>query len=71
MKKEVEDVGEAGMDTTCPFDQSGILKESIEYIKSQLNLTEVTVVNIAETDLAVPDKVAQGVSPGKPTLWMR
>jgi len=59
------------MDTKCPFDQSGILKESIEYIKSQLNLAEVTVVNIGETDLAVPDKVAQGVSPGKPTLWMR
>ena len=71
MKKEVEDVGETGMDTKCPFDQSGILKESIGYIKSQLNLEEVTVVQIDGSDLEVPDKIAQGVSPGKPTLWMR
>jgi len=71
MKREVEDCGESGMDTKCPFDQMGILKESISYIKSQLNLEEVIVVQLDGCDLPVPDKVAQNVSPGKPTLWMR
>jgi leucyl-tRNA synthetase len=74
-KKQVKFVmqfcGETGMDTKCPFDQMGILNESTAYIKSQLNLEEVSVVLIDGCDLEVPDKVAQNVSPGKPTLWLR
>lgn len=71
MKREVEDVGETGMDTKCPFDQIAILNESLAYIKSQLNLEEVNVGKVEDPDLAVPERTSQNVTPGKPVLWMR
>lgn len=71
MKKEVEDVGEMAMDIKCPFDQLAILKESQAYLKAQLNLEDVGIGSIDDDELAVPDRVSQNVSPGKPYLWIR
>ena len=71
MKREVDEVGEMGMDIKCPFDQLAILNESNAYIKSQLGLEEVGVASVLDAELAVPDKVGQNVTPGKPYLWMR
>lgn len=71
MKREVEDVGEMGMDIKCPFDQLAILKESKSYIQSQLGLAEVDVRSVDDSELDVPDKTSQNVTPGKPFLWMR
>ncbi|EJK66155.1 hypothetical protein THAOC_12940 [Thalassiosira oceanica] len=70
MKREVEDVGEMGMDTTCSFDQSAILNESIAYIKSQLSLEELSIARVEDAE-SVPDKISQNVTPGKPALWLR
>eukprot|EP00571_Detonula_confervacea_P016849 CAMPEP_0172299366 /NCGR_PEP_ID=MMETSP1058-20130122/1709_1 /TAXON_ID=83371 /ORGANISM="Detonula confervacea, Strain CCMP 353" /LENGTH=1113 /DNA_ID=CAMNT_0013008811 /DNA_START=70 /DNA_END=3411 /DNA_ORIENTATION=- len=71
MKREVDDVGEMGMDIKCPFDQLTILNESLAYIKSQLNLEELSVGCVDDAELAVPERTAQNVSPGKPVLWIR
>ena len=71
MKKEVDDVGEMAMDTTSPFDQLAIMNESLAYIKSQLNLEEVSAGRVDDPELAVPDKIAGNVMPGKPVLWLR
>jgi leucyl-tRNA synthetase len=70
-KREVEEVGETGMDVKCPFDQLAILSESIAYIKSQLSLEEVGIGKVDDPELAVPDRTSQNVSPGKPVLWIR
>ena len=70
MKREVEDVGEMGMDTTCSFDQSAILNESIAYIKSQLSIEELSIAKVEDAE-SVPDKISQNVTPGKPALWLR
>lgn len=71
MKREVDDVGEMGMDIKCPFDQLAIFSESLAYIKSQLNLDKLGVGRVDDPELAVPDNTAQNVAPGKPVLWMR
>jgi len=71
MKKEVEDVGEMGMDIKCPFDQVAIMNESLSYIKSQLNLEGLGVGRVDDSELAVPENTSQNVAPGKPYLWMR
>ena len=71
MKKEVDDVGESGMDIKLPFDQFAIINESTAYIKSQLNLEEVGVGSVGDQELEVPEKIVGNVMPGKPFLWMR
>ena len=71
MKKEVDDVGEMGMDIKCPFDQFAILSESLAYIKAQLNLEDLGVGRVDDPELAVPERTSQNVLPGKPALWMR
>jgi len=70
-KKEAEEVGEMALDIKCSFDQLNILKESTNYIKSQLNMEEVGVEKVDDEELAVPEKVSQNVTPGKPVLWLR
>lgn len=70
MKREVEDVGEMGMDIKCSFDQLAILNESLAYIKSQLSM-EIGVGRADDPELAVPDRTVQQVMPGKPVLWIR
>lgn len=71
-KKEVEEVGPAVMDTTLPFDQRSILEESVAYLKSQLNLENVNVIRIDDTDESshVPDRTKDNVVPGKAVLWL-
>jgi leucyl-tRNA synthetase len=75
VKKEVEDVGAAAMETSLPFDQMEILKGSEKYMKTQLNLTDLNFINVGSGDdeaaKEVPDRVVENVTPGKPYLWIR
>ena len=74
IKREVDEVGPVAMDTELPFDQTAILESSEAYIKAQLNLTNVTFINLGsdgDAAKAVPDRVAENVTPGKPFLWLR
>lgn len=74
IKKEVEDVGSMAMDIQLPFDQKEILVASDGYIKSQLNVTELDIINLRDTEGAasdVPERTKENVSPGKPVLWLR
>jgi hypothetical protein len=43
------------------------------YIKSQLNVTELDIINLSDTEGAadVPERTKENVSPGKPVLWLR
>jgi leucyl-tRNA synthetase len=74
VKKEVEDVGPAAMDTSLPFDQMEIFTGSEQYIKTQLGLQELDFIKLDggdETATQVPDRVAENVTPGKAYLWIR
>lgn len=71
MKREVDEVGEMGMDIKCTFDQLAILNESKAYIQSQLGMEEIGIASVLDADLAVSDKISQNVTPGKPYLWIR
>lgn len=71
VKKEVEDAGPVAMDVQLPFDQKEILSISLDYIKAQLNLTELNIIKVGEDEAKdLPEKVSDGASPGKPYLWM-
>jgi leucyl-tRNA synthetase len=70
VKKEVEDAGPVAMDVQLPFDQKEILSASLEYIKAQLNVTDLNVMKVGE-DEEISDKVADSTTPGNPYLWMR
>lgn len=74
VKKEVEDVGPAAMDTSLPFDQMEMFKGSERYIKKQLGLEEISFVKLGGDDEEakdVPDRIVELVTPGKPHLWAR
>lgn len=74
VKKEVEEVGPAAMDTTLPFDQMEILKGSDRYIKKQLDIEDLDFIKIGEGEESgkdVPDRIVENVTPGKPYLWVR
>lgn len=71
-KKEVEEVGPVAMETTIPFDQKAIMEDSVEYLKSQLHLKKVDVINLGESDASeIPDRLRENVVPGKAYLWFR
>ena len=70
-KREVEDVGPVAMETSLPFDQKAILEQSTAYLKSQLNFKEIDIVKTddAEACADAPDRLKEGVVPGKASLW--
>lgn len=70
MKAEAADVGKVAMDIQLPFDQESILRGSLVYIKSQLNIPEIDILK-SETAEGCPDRITDQVTPGKPYLWMR
>jgi len=69
IEKEVAEVGKVALDIQLPFDQASILEESMNYMKSQLNLKELDVLKSEMTE-GIPDRVLEQVTPGKPYLWM-
>jgi hypothetical protein len=52
------------------FDQYAILEVSLTYLKSQLNIPELDILDLKTVE-DVPDRVAGQVSPGGPHLWIR
>jgi leucyl-tRNA synthetase len=68
-KNEVEEVGPVAMETTIPFDQRAIMEDSIDYLKSQLNLQSIDIINLDNSDAEIPDRLRENVVPGKAYLW--
>jgi len=70
-KREVEDVGPVAMETSLPFDQKAILEQSTAYLKCQLNFKEIDIVKTDDDEACAdaPDRLKEGVVPGKASLW--
>jgi leucyl-tRNA synthetase len=70
MKDEANEVGKVALDLELPFDQQSILEGSLTYLKTQLNLPDVDILDLNSAE-GVPDRIAEQVLPGRPHLWMR
>jgi leucyl-tRNA synthetase len=74
VKREVDEVGFVAMETQLPFDQKEILVDCASYIKAQLNVPDIDIINLdvdKEAAASVPEARAEMVTPGKPYLWLR
>jgi leucyl-tRNA synthetase len=69
MKDEANDVGAIALDLELPFDQCAILEDTIPYLKAQLDLPNLDVVDLDKAE-GIPDRVVSNVAPGRPYLWM-
>jgi leucyl-tRNA synthetase len=70
MKDEANEVGKVALDLELPFDQKSILEGSFTYLKSQLNLADLDILDLEKAE-GIPDRVADQVLPGRPYLWLR
>jgi leucyl-tRNA synthetase len=70
MRDESNEVGRVALDLELAFDQYAILEVSLTYLKSQLNIPELDILDLKTVE-DVPDRVAGQVSPGGPHLWIR
>mmetsp|Transcript_22931 Transcript_22931/g.40363 ORF Transcript_22931/g.40363 Transcript_22931/m.40363 type:complete len:98 (+) Transcript_22931:1-294(+) len=70
MKDEANEVGRIALDLDIPFDQYAILESSLTYVKAQLGIPDLDILNLSTAE-GVPDRVAEQVTPGKPHLWIR
>jgi leucyl-tRNA synthetase len=70
VKAEAQEVGRVAMDLELPFDQKSILEVSLKYLKSQLNLSTLNIVDLKAAE-DIPERIFGMVSPGKPHLWIR
>lgn len=74
VQSEINDVGETALDVQLPFDQAEILTQNLDYIKAQLNVSEINILKVGHEEAAaagLPDRIAENVTPGKPSLWFR
>lgn len=73
MKKEVDDVGIMAMDVKLPFDQNLLIEGSMAYIKAQLQLETIDIIQTDSSSEGeeVPQRISDNVTPGKPYLWIR
>ena len=74
VKKEVEEVGAVAMDTELSFDQEETIMGSFNYMKTQLNVEELSIIKLgtgSEEEGKIPPRVLDNanVTPGKPYLW--
>ena len=70
MRDESNEVGRVALDLELAFDQFAILEVSLTYLKCQLNIPELDILDLKTVE-DVPDRVAGLVSPGGPHLWIR
>jgi leucyl-tRNA synthetase len=70
MKDEANDVGNLALDLELPFDQRTILEDALSYLKVQLDVPSLDVVDLSTAE-GIPDRVASNVTPGRPHLWIR
>ena len=70
MKGEVAEVGTVALDIQLPFDQASVLKGSLAYIGSQLEVKDLDIRKV-EMDSELPDKVKEQATPGNPYMWLR
>jgi leucyl-tRNA synthetase len=71
MKNEASEVGKVALDTQLPFDQDAILSGSMQYLKSQLNISEADILKVESSSEDIPSRIADQITPGKPYLWFR
>ena len=74
MKGEVAEVGTVALDIQLPFDQTSVLKSSLDYICSQLEVEDIDIRKVemdSEMDSELPDKVKEQATPGNPYMWLR
>lgn len=69
--KEVQEIGITAMDIQLPFDQKQTFVDSLDYIKSQLDVSELDVIGLPDDSAGVPERVSDRVEPGTPQLWIR
>jgi leucyl-tRNA synthetase len=70
MKDEAIEVGRVALDLELPFDQYSILEGSLTYLKTQLDMPDLDILDLGTAE-GVPDRVAEQVLPGRPHLWTR
>jgi len=70
VKDESREVGRVAMDLELPFDQRAILEVSLTYLKSQLGLPELDILDLKSAE-DIPERIVGMVSPGRPHLWIR
>jgi leucyl-tRNA synthetase len=70
VRAEAEEVGLVAMDLELPFDQRAILEVSLTYLKSQLNIPALDILDL-KTSEDIPERIVGMISPGKPHLWIR
>jgi len=70
MRDEANEVGRIALDLDLPFDQYAILEVSLTYLKSQLNLSDLDILDLSTVE-DISDRVAGNVSPGRPYLWIK
>ena len=70
VRAEAQEVGRVAMDLKLPFDQRAALEVSLTYLKSQLNLSTLDIIDLKASE-DVPERIVGMVSPGKPHLWIR
>jgi leucyl-tRNA synthetase len=70
MKDEATEVGKVALDLELPFDQYVILEGSLTYLKTQLNIPDLDILDLSTIE-EIQDRVAEQVLPGRPYLWLR
>lgn len=71
-KKEVDEVGASAMDMQLPFNQKEMFCSSMDYLKSQLNISDMDVLLLGSDDSSeIPERFSESAEPGKPILWLR
>jgi len=70
IKNEVSDRGSEAMDLSLPFNQKEVLEANLTYLKTSLDLTELIIYNLSDSDVPGPDNKKALAGPGQPSLYL-
>lgn len=72
VRNEANEIGEEALELSMPYCQQEILEGSLEYLKAQLAVKDLTIVNLdSDSDIPeLPDRATSNATPGKPYLFM-
>lgn len=69
-KEEIKDRGYDGLEVNMPFDQKEVFTIAMDYLKLSLDLEEVAVYNLSESDVPGPKDKKDLSEPGKPSIFL-